>query len=79
MRNIEEIMTIVHTANNHALTTTLEELHIRRAATLPNILNDIISENDLLLKYFLSFTVAVNTEYPEHQQEILILRITKSY
>ena len=37
MRNIQEILTIVHEENNHVNINTLEELHITRAVTLSNI------------------------------------------
>jgi len=47
MRNTEEIMITIQTVKIN----TLEELHIMKAATSPNILNDIIiGKNDPLFK-----------------------------
>ena len=52
---------IVHTNNNHAKINTLEELHIIRAATLANMLNDIISSKNGSLYKLLSPTDRILT------------------
>ena len=47
-------MSIIHTENHHANVNMLDELEIKRAVTLPNILNEVNSDkNDSFLKLFL--------------------------
>ena len=51
MKKTEEIMTIIHTENNHTEINILEEHKITKGATSPSVLNDIIStKNDQLFK-----------------------------
>ena len=51
MKNIEDVMTILHKESNHEKINQLEEIQIIKAAASQNILNDIINgRNDLLQK-----------------------------
>ena len=55
MKNIENIMTILHNENNHAKINKLEEIEILKEAAPQNILNDVINgRNDSLYKILLS-------------------------
>ena len=57
MRDIQEIMTIVHTENNHTKINIIKELHITREATLPNILKDINSSKCPTIQTIPHFTI----------------------
>ena len=51
MRNIEEMMTVVHKENKYAKVNTLKKINIMRAATSPSKHNDVIgARNDSLFK-----------------------------
>ena len=55
MKNIDDIMTILHKERNHEKINKLEEIEIIKAAASQNILKDIInSRNDPLYKILIS-------------------------
>ena len=55
MKNIEDIMTILHKESNHEKINKLEEIEIIKAAASQNILNDIINgRNGPLYKILIS-------------------------
>ena len=55
MKNIDNIMTILHKGNNHAKINKVEEIEILKGTKLLNILHDVINDrNDPLYKILLS-------------------------
>jgi hypothetical protein len=55
MKNIDDIMTILHEESNHEKINKLEEIEIIKAAASFNILNNIINgRNDPLYKILIS-------------------------
>ena len=65
MKNIENIMTILHKENNHEKINKLEEIKILKEASSLNIYNDAINgRDDPLYKILLS----VESEIPTRRQ-----------
>ena len=55
MKNIDDIMTILHKESNHEIFNNLEEIETIKAAASQNILNDIINgRSDSLYKILIS-------------------------